>query len=72
MNLEHHINNARRKGTPVGTVEDFDSFVREASMLPDMTPTRFNITDPLEMHFMSVADKHGVIDRMLDEIDEGY
>lgn len=64
---------ARRKGTPAGVVEDFDSFVREAGMLPDLNGrTRFNVTDPLEMYFMGVADKHGIFDAVLDGEDEEY
>ena len=57
---------ARTKGTPFGMVEDFDSFVREAGMLPDLSRgTRFAVNDPLEAHFMSVADKHGVLDGII-------
>jgi hypothetical protein len=62
---------ARDKGTPFGVVEDFDSFVREAGMLPDLSRrTRFAINDPLEMRFMEIADKHGVMDRFIFGDDE--
>ena len=60
------------KHVPFGTVAGFDSFVREAGLLPDGRPTRFAINDPLERHFMEVADKHGVIDRILDEDYDEY
>lgn len=63
---------ARAKGTPWGVVEDFDSYVREAGMSPDLSrrPT-FRINDPLEQHFMNVADKHGIFDAM-DYEDDYY
>lgn len=68
---ERSASRAQAKGTPWSVVEDFDSFVREAGMLPDLSRrTRFNITDPLEMHFMNVADKHGILDRILDGEDD--
>ena len=64
---------ARKKGTPWGVVEDFDSFVREAGMLPDLSRrARFNVTDPLEMYFMDVADKHGIFDAVLDGDEDDY
>lgn len=64
---EKSANKSQAKGTPWGVIEDFDSFVREASRLPDLSNRpRFAINDPLEMYFMDVADKHGVIDSVLD------
>lgn len=61
------------KNVPFGTVAGFDSFVREAGMLPDLSrPVRFAINDPLERHFMEVADKHGVLDQILDEDYDEY
>ena len=64
---EQSANRAQAKGTPWGVVEDFDSFVREAGRLPDLSNRpRFVINDPLEMHFMNVADKHGILDSVLD------
>jgi len=64
---------ANAKGTPYGVVEDFDSFVREASLLPDLNRrTVFAVRDPLELHFMNVADKHGVIDAILSGYEEDY
>ena len=64
---------ALRKGTPQHVVEDFDSFVREAGMLPTDKRVIFNIRNPLEQYFMNVADKHGVLDQILDpEIDEEF
>ena len=63
---EHHIKAVQEKETPIGVIEDFDSFVREAAMLPSLRPRRFNVSNPLEMYFMEVADKHGVIDEILN------
>jgi len=64
--IQSHSQRAQQKGTPFGVVEDFDSFVREASMLPDGRPVRMSINNPIEQHFMNVADKHGVLDEILD------
>ena len=64
---------ARAKKTPFGVVEDFDSFVRESGMLPDLgRRTVFAINDPLEMHFMNVADKHGILDAVIDGEEGDY
>jgi len=64
---------AQAKGTPWGVVEDFDSFVREAGMLPDLSRRPiFNITSPLEMHFMNVADKHGILDSIIDGDEDDF
>lgn len=64
---------AQKKGTRWGVVEDFDSFVREAGMLPDLKRrTHFAINDPLEMHFMNVADKHGILDGIIDGYEDDY
>lgn len=63
---EHCTDRSRAKGTPWGVVADFDSFVREAGMMPGNSPT-FAVNDPLERHFMEVADKHGVLDAILDD-----
>jgi len=68
-----HAKKAESKGTPWGVVEDFDSYVREAGMLPDSSRrTIFAINSPLEAHFMNVADKHGIFDCMEDDRDEDY
>lgn len=73
---ERSAERAKAKGTPWGVVEDLDSFVREAGMLPDLSRrTRFAVNDPLERHFMSVADKHGILDALAfgeDGDDEGW
>ena len=71
---EKSANKSQAKGTPWGVIEDFDSFVREAGILPDLSNRpRFAINDPLEMYFMDVADKHGVIDSVLDgDYDDYY
>jgi hypothetical protein len=71
---EQSADRAQAKGTPWGVVEDFDSFVREAGMLPgNASRVRFAINDPLEQYFMGVADKHGILDRVLDyDGDEDY
>jgi hypothetical protein len=62
---------ARAKGTPHGVIQDFDSFVREAGKLPDLiNRPKFKVSDPVEMHFMDIADKHGVFDRMFQEWEE--
>ena len=64
---------AKSKGTPWGVVEDFDSFVREAGMSPDLNRrTVFAISNPLEQHFMNVADKHGILDAILDGHEDDY
>lgn len=68
---ESSTRKARAKGTPFGVVEDFDSYVRERGMLPDLNSrVVYAISDPLERHFMKVADKHGIFDGMEDEMDE--
>lgn len=70
---ERSADASSRKGTPWGVVEDFDSFVREAGMMPDLSNRpRFAINDPLEMHFMNVADKHGILDAIIDGEYEDY
>jgi hypothetical protein len=63
----------RCKDVPWGVIRGYDSFVREAGMMPDLSrrPT-FAINDPLEMHFMNVADKHGVLDAILDGEEDYY
>ena len=64
---------ARAKGTPWGVVEDFDSYVREAGMLPDLTRQPvFRVNDPMELRFMEIADKHGIFDNMEYDDDDGY
>lgn len=53
----------------LGVIQNFDDFAFEAGMLPDLSsPPIFRLT-PLEHHFMEIADKHGVIDQMLDDMD---
>lgn len=49
------------------SIKNFDDFVEECGMLPDGKEPDFAITNPLEMHFMRVAYKHGIIDAMIDE-----
>jgi hypothetical protein len=64
---------SKTKGTPWGVVEDFDSFVREAGMMPDLNRrTVFAINNPLEHHFMNVAEKHGIIDGICDGYGDDY
>ena len=64
---------AKAKGTPWGVVEDFDSFVREAGMMPDLNRrTVFAVNNPLERYFMDAADKHGIIDGICDGYDDDY
>lgn len=59
----------RCKDVPWGVVTGYDSFVREAGMMPDLNnPPIFAINDPMERHFMEVADKHGIIDEILDDM----
>lgn len=72
--VEDCSDRARAKGTPFGVVEDFDSFVREASMLPgNSRHVRYAVIDPLEQYFMEVAWKHDIIDGVLDgEFDDYY
>lgn len=48
-------------------IRNFDDFVEESKMLSDGNEPEFAITNPLELHFMHVADKHGVIDEICDE-----
>lgn len=63
---------ARIKGTPYGVIEDFDSLVREASRPPVLGRSPiFSVTNPIEAYFLDVADKHGIIDRMYDEWENG-
>lgn len=53
-------------------IRNFDDFVEEAGMLPDLSaPAEIHISNPLELYFMQVADKHGILDRILDQ-DEFY
>jgi hypothetical protein len=70
--MERSSARAHAKGTPGGVIEDFDSFVREAGMLPTMRRRVFAISSPLEMHFMNVADKHGILDGILDGDEDDY
>lgn len=51
-------------------IKTFDDFEKELGMLPDGREPDFNIANPIEMHFFQVADKHGVIDEMIDGEDE--
>ena len=55
------------------TINNFEDFVEESKKLPDLDRLlNFNL-DPLEQHFFNVADKHGIIDRMLDaDYDDEY
>lgn len=52
------------------TIRTFDDFVEETKMMPNGTPVDFNVTSPLEQYFFDAADKHGVIDQLLDGDDE--
>lgn len=49
------------------TIRNFDDFVEESRMLPDGANINYAINDPLERRFMEIADKHGVIDQILDD-----
>lgn len=51
-------------------IKNFDDFVEEAKMLPAFEEPQFAINNPLEQYFMDVADKHGVLDEILDGEDE--
>jgi len=53
-------------------IHSFDDFVQEAAKLPDLSRAPIFHLDPLEAHFFSVADKHGVIDEILDPETEIY
>lgn len=48
-------------------IRNLDDFISEAKMLPALEERVFAVTDPLEAHFMRVADKHGVLDQILDQ-----
>jgi len=48
-------------------ITSWDEFIRETKMLPDGREPKFNITSPLEQHLFGVADKHGVMDQVLNE-----
>lgn len=49
------------------TINTFNDFVEESKKLPDLNrKLNFNLS-PLDQHFFDVADKHGVIDQMLDD-----
>lgn len=50
-------------------IRTFDDFVEECQMLPDKREPQFQVTDPLEQHFFEQAEKHGIIDRLIDEMD---
>lgn len=52
------------------TIRTFDDFVEESEMLPDGREPDICITDPLEQFFFDVADKHGIIDRLIDGEEE--
>lgn len=53
-------------------IHTFDDFVEEAKMLPDGNEPRMSVTDPLELYFFEVADKHGIIDAILDDEGDAY
>jgi hypothetical protein len=48
-------------------IESFDDFEREISMMSDLgrRPV-FSFKNQLEAHLFDVAEKHGVIDEMID------
>lgn len=52
------------------TIRNFTDFVEEAGMLPDGREPDINITNSLERWFVNVADKHGVLDEILDGDEE--
>lgn len=47
-------------------IRNFDDFVDEAKMLPTGEDVRVDIRNPMEQYFMDVADKHGVLDEIID------
>lgn len=47
-------------------IRSFDDFVEEAGMMPTLDDEISWQLNPLEQYFMDVADKHGVIDEILD------
>jgi hypothetical protein len=53
---------------PRKIIRDFNEFIDECKMLPDITRERIiQPRNALEAHFFEVADKHGVLDAALDE-----
>lgn len=54
------------------TIRNFDDFVEEAKMLPDGHEPDINITNPLELRLMEIADKHGILDQILDPDSDFY
>lgn len=51
-------------------IRTFDDFAEECKKLPQLELRDFSVTDPLERFFFDKAEKHGVIDAMLDEDSE--
>lgn len=53
-------------------IRNFDDLVEHSKLLPGARMPVFQL-DPLEEHLMDVADKHGIIDQLLesDWEDEG-
>lgn len=55
---------------PRKPIRTFDDFAEECKKLPTLEPREFKVTDPLERFFFDAAEKHGVVDAMLDEDSE--
>ena len=65
MNAEDWLRKKRTKQP--GVIKNFDDFVDECKMLPDGNPVTVSISSPIEQYFMNVADKHGILDAIMDD-----
>lgn len=55
---------------PRKIIKDFDEFIEECKMLPDLNRERvIKPSNSLEAHFLNVADKHGIIDHYYNQLD---
>lgn len=50
-----------------GVIRNWNDFLGQASLLPDLSRSPTFALGPMESHFFAVADKHGIIDSVLDE-----
>lgn len=48
-------------------IKNFDDFTEEVGRMPDLTRQPVFHLTTLEAHLFDVADKHGIIDKMIDQ-----
>lgn len=48
-------------------IKNFDDFTEEVGCMPDLTRQPVFQLTPLEAHLFDIAEKHGVIDQMIDQ-----